>query len=73
MGIDTNDYESTIIIIIVCFSFGLSNQKYYAPDGSLYEGVGIPADIEMPFDGDSFASGRDTVLESTLALATTGR
>ncbi|MFK7805697.1 MAG: S41 family peptidase [Anaerolineae bacterium] len=51
------------------WSFGLSNQIYYAADGNVYEGIGVPADIDFPFDRDSMIMGRDTLLEEVIRLA----
>lgn len=47
---------------------GLSNQRYTRPDGTCYEGVGIPVDIERVVDVNGFAAGKDSLLEEIMAL-----
>lgn len=49
--------------------FGLSNQRYIAADGNLYEGVGIPPDIERPVDVEGFRAGKDTLLEEVILIS----
>lgn len=48
------------------WQFGLSNQTYLATNGALYEGIGIPPDITLPFVGADFAAGQDRVLEAAI-------
>lgn len=48
----------------------LSGEQYRADDGTNYEGVGVPVDVEIAFDVDAFAGGRDPMLEAAItALA----
>ena len=47
---------------------GFSHQIYKTPDGTVYEGPGIPPDQEREFDSQGFADGRDTLLEEAMAL-----
>lgn len=49
--------------------FGLSNQDYRTPDGSSYEGGGLPPDIAVPTDGGALVRGQDPVLEAAIAEA----
>ncbi len=50
------------------WEFGFSHQVYKTPDGTVYEGPGIPPDIEREFDVDGFGAGRDTMLEEAMAM-----
>ncbi len=45
---------------------GLSNEVYYASDGEIYESVGLPPDVAVPFDAAAFIAGTDTMLEAAL-------
>lgn len=45
----------------------LSNQTYRTMDGALYEGIGIPPNIALPFVAADFAAGRDPILAAALA------
>lgn len=49
--------------------FGLSNEIYRAADGQIYEGLGVPPTIPVPFRLADLAMGKDVVLETALALA----
>lgn len=49
------------------WSFGLSNQTYLTNDRSLYEAVGVPPDIQLPFVAADFAAGNDPVLAAAFA------
>lgn len=49
------------------WELGLSHQVYLAPDGASYEGIGIPAEVEIPVDVAAFRTGRDTQLEAAIA------
>lgn len=45
----------------------LSNERYYAADGELYEHCGVPPHVELPFlDQDSREAGRDPMLDYVL-------
>ena len=44
----------------------LSNERYRAADGIIYEVEGAPVDIEVALDVDALAQGRDTMLEAAL-------
>ena len=48
--------------------FSLSHQKRLTADGQLYEGRGLPPDIEAPFKPTDFLRNRDPILETALAL-----
>ncbi len=47
--------------------FGLSNQEYRTPDDTLYEGVGLPPDIDVATDGAALVQGQDPVLQAAIA------
>lgn len=47
----------------------LSNETYTAADGELYEGRGVPPDVEVSLDPDQLFQGVDNILETALALA----
>ncbi|MBL1138048.1 MAG: hypothetical protein D8M56_22325 [Chloroflexi bacterium] len=51
------------------WTFGLSNEKYTAPDGEVYEKVGNPPDVLVPFDPEDFLAGTDEILSIALELA----
>ena len=46
--------------------------KVTMPDGTIYEGVGLPADIELLNDPADVEAGRDEVLEAAIALIGSG-
>ncbi|WP_338865193.1 S41 family peptidase [Myxococcus stipitatus] len=50
------------------WSFGLSVEQYFAPDGKMYESVGVPTDVAVPLDCASIAAGTDRILEEALRL-----
>ena len=47
--------------------FGMSHQEYLTPDGTLYEGVGLPPDIPLAFDAAPLIAGNDPVLQAAIA------
>ncbi|NOR62454.1 MAG: peptidase S41 [Rhodobacteraceae bacterium] len=49
--------------------FGLSNQDYRTPDGSAFEGRGLPPDIRIETDAQALVQGADVVLEAAIAHA----
>ncbi|QRK10899.1 S41 family peptidase [Archangium violaceum] len=53
------------------WAFSLSNQVYTAPDGQVYERVGLPPDVELPLDAPALVEGSDRILEEALRLAAT--
>lgn len=50
-------------------SFRVSSKRYYLPDGSPFEGVGIKPDIEIRPSLADWKAGRDPVLAKALQLA----
>lgn len=46
--------------------FGLSNQEYLTPDGSLFEGIGLPPDVNVDMSADALQRGEDPVLADAL-------
>lgn len=49
------------------WSIGVSNERYVAPDGRLYEGQGILPDVRVGFNPEMMAKdGRDPILEKAL-------
>lgn len=54
--------------------FMLSNERFVAPDGTSYEGMGIPPDVLVAFDPDALrTTGIDPILEKALDLLASGR
>jgi hypothetical protein len=54
------------------WTFSLSNEIYTAPDGTVFEGLGMPPDIEIPvLRAADRSTGRDTGIETALALLAT--
>lgn len=51
------------------WGLGLSNQTYLTMDGALFEGVGIPPDVPVPFETPQYLAGRDPVLAEAFAKA----
>ncbi|MBI5930182.1 MAG: S41 family peptidase [Chloroflexi bacterium] len=51
------------------WQFGLSNEKYTAADGEVYEKVGNPPDVVVLFDVEQFQAGTDDILNAALELA----
>jgi C-terminal processing protease CtpA/Prc len=45
----------------------LSNERYRAADGNVYEVVGAPVDVEVALDPKALQDHRDTMLEQALA------
>ncbi|WP_163991182.1 S41 family peptidase [Pyxidicoccus caerfyrddinensis] len=54
------------------WSFGLSNELYTAPDGEVYEKVGLPPDVAVSLDAPALAGGTDRILQEALRLANGG-
>ncbi|MEE9426674.1 MAG: S41 family peptidase [Paracoccaceae bacterium] len=50
------------------WEIGFSHQIYRTPDGTVYEGPGLPPDQEREFDSEGFTMGRDTLLEEAMAM-----
>ncbi|WP_428264771.1 hypothetical protein [Haliangium sp.] len=47
---------------------GLSNEVYEAPDGAVYEAVGVPPAVEIPYDPEQgFFDNLDATLAAALA------
>ena len=44
-----------------------SGERYVAADGELYEGRGIPVDLEVPFDPEAASRGADPQFEAAVA------
>ena len=49
------------------WELGLSHQIYLAPDGSEFEGVGIPPDVTLPVDVAAYKAGYDPLIAAALA------
>ncbi len=49
------------------WELGLSHQIYLAPDGSAFEGVGIPPDVTLPVDVAAYKAGHDPLIAAALA------
>ncbi len=49
--------------------FGLSNEQYTAADGEVYEQVGNPPDVLVPFEGEQVQAGTDAILDAALKMA----
>ncbi|MBZ0289868.1 MAG: S41 family peptidase, partial [Anaerolineae bacterium] len=47
----------------------LSNERYLAANGVLFEGVGIPPDVEVAMNARDFANNTDPVIEAALDIA----
>lgn len=50
-------------------SLRIATKRYYFPDGSEFEGLGIKPDVEVHTTIDDLKNGRDPVLEKALELA----
>ena len=50
-------------------SFRVSSKRYYLPDGSPFEGVGLKPDVEVVPSLEDSKAGRDPVLAKALQLA----
>ena len=53
------------------WSLGLSHQRYIAPDGQLYEGVGVPPDILIDVDVEAARNGDDNLLQAAIEQLST--
>ncbi len=51
------------------WGLGLSNQTYLTMDGDLFEGVGIPPDVSVPFETTQYLAARDPVLAAGFSKA----
>ncbi|MCP3102669.1 S41 family peptidase [Myxococcus sp. K15C18031901] len=54
------------------WTFWLSPEIYQAPDGEVYERIGVPPDVEVALDAASLVAGSDRILQEALRLARTG-
>lgn len=52
--------------------FGLSNEIYRTADGQVYEGLGVPPTIPVPFTWADLVQSKDVVLDTAVALAQRG-
>ncbi len=50
------------------WTFSLSNEVYRAADGEVYEALGMPPDIVIPFAIPNIAEGQDAALDAALVL-----
>jgi len=50
-------------------SFRISSKRYYLPDGSPFEGVGLKPDVEVHLSLDDMKAGRDVVFLKAVELA----
>jgi len=50
-------------------SFRVSSKRYYLPDGSAFEGVGMKPDVEVKPTLEDWKAGRDPVFEKAIELA----
>lgn len=50
------------------WTFSLSNEVYHAADGEVYEALGMPPDVVIPFVIPDIAAGQDAALDAALAL-----
>ncbi|NMO15255.1 S41 family peptidase [Pyxidicoccus fallax] len=50
----------------------LSHEVYTAPDGQVYERIGLPPDVELDMDVPSLVAGTDRILQEALQRAMTG-
>lgn len=48
------------------FGFGLPFERVTAPDGVVYEGIGLEPDVVAAFDAAAFIDGHDTMLEAAI-------
>jgi carboxyl-terminal processing protease len=46
----------------------LSNEEYASHDGIVYEGTGVPPQIEVPMNSQALETGQDPILERVLTL-----
>jgi len=70
VGVPSNGSQATMIGREAPnrWTYSVAVQEVEAMDGSRYEGVGIPVDIEILNDPDVLAGGTDEMLEAALAL-----
>lgn len=71
LGDLTNGAHSDILerVLPNGWSFGLSNERYRAADGQVYEKVGLEPDIKMTFDANEYLSGTDPILQAAIERA----
>ena len=56
------------------WSFGLPNEVYRTPEGTAFDGLGIPPDIAVPvFADDDVAGGKDPEIAKALELLRDGK
>lgn len=60
--------DSWFVVLPNGWAGTLSNEQYLSDGGVVYEGVGVPPDIEMLITAEDFAAGHDPILESVLEL-----
>ncbi|WP_342075970.1 S41 family peptidase [Yoonia sp. SS1-5] len=51
------------------WGLGLSNQTYLTMNGDLFEKIGVPPDVPVPFETAPFLDGKDPVLNAAIAEA----
>ena len=49
------------------WAFGLPHQRFETPDGTSFEGPGVPPDINVDMNIGAFALGQDAILETAIA------
>lgn len=49
------------------WEFVYSGERYRAADGQIYESIGVPVDLEVPFDLDAFGEGTDVMFEAAIS------
>jgi carboxyl-terminal processing protease len=49
------------------FGFSLPFERVFAPDGTVYEGIGLAPDVAQAFDPVAFVGGEDTMLDAAVA------
>lgn len=49
------------------WEFVYSGERYRAADGEIYEAIGVPVDLEVPFDLGALADGTDVMFEAALS------
>lgn len=56
------------------WSFGLPNERFLTEDGLSFDGIGVPADIEVPvFTLEDRTAGKDAALEKALQVLTASK
>ncbi len=48
------------------WGFTFASTRYRDPDGTVYEKIGFPPDVELAFDAAAFDDGTDTMLEAAI-------